>query len=410
MRHLMWSALLPLWVGCGGELSVGPSDGDADMPVGVADMRGSSEDMSPSSSDMDEPPDDMMSQGDPCADVTCGTHSSCQAGQCVCMDGFSGDAVAGCAPADPCAGVMCPRGGICSQGKCACGPGFEGDGASCAPLSPGDTALRTEQEVCGRWMSDYAKRAQAQWQVEPADDCDWGVLHPEVVEDAQRRLNLFRWLVGLGPVGIAESAQKITQACATTLAATNRGLSHSLDSSYTCYTPEAKQGAGSSNLAQGVRAPADSVDLYVGDRGVSSLGHRRWVFNPPMGLTGFGQRGSYSCMHSFDSSQASSADYVAYPAPGFFPTRALLGQWSFSSAKYRFNAETTVSIKRISDGTQVPVSNVNIPGGGYGQPTLAWTVASAEVSAGQELEVTVDKLLGNSGATVVYRVTLVACQ
>lgn len=407
-------------VGCGGELKYGqaddaPADQSADAQPRV-DMSNSMPDMTSS-----PPPDqaqelDMASPtpdqggGDPCAQLTCGANSTCQRDRCVCDAGFTGNPKVGCTPADPCAAVTCPRGGICEQGTCACGPGFEGDGSSCSPISPGDTALRTEQEVCTRWNDERAPRATTQWQVEPLDDCDWGVLHPEVVSDAQRRLNLYRWLVGLGPVGISENAQKITQACSTTLAATNTGLSHSIDTSYTCYTPEAKQGAGSSNLASGVSRPADSVDLYIGDRGVPSLGHRRWVFNPPMGLTGFGQRGRYSCMYSFDRSVNTSVDYVAYPAPGFFPQAAVLGQWSFSSGKYRFDASTTVTIKKVSDGATIPVTGVNSPGGGYGQPTLAWTVKSTDAPVGEELEVTIDNLKGTAGTTVTYRVTLAACR
>lgn len=406
-------------VGCGGELKISDDSKAVDQPAdltSIVDMSTPSSDMT-SSPPVDQPDDLEMStptpdQGmvDPCEQLSCGANSSCQRDRCVCDAGFTGNPKLGCTTADPCAQVTCPRGGICAQGVCACGPGFEGDGSMCTPLSPGDTALRTEQEVCMRWSDERTPRATTQWQVEPLNDCDWGVLHPEVVSDAQRRLNLYRWLVGLGPVGISDNAQKITQACSTTLAATNKGLSHSIDETYTCYTPEAKQGAGSSNLAQGVSRPADSVDLYIGDRGVASLGHRRWVFNPPMGLTGFGQRGRYSCMYSFDRSANASVDYVAYPAPGFFPQAALLGQWSFSSSKYRFDAATTVTIKKVSDGASVPVTGVNTPGGGYGQPILAWTVKSADVPLGQELEVTVDKLKGTAGTTVTYRVTLVACR
>ena len=410
--------------GCGGELTWGqgaPDGADASGDgvdggdQGSRDQSGSP-DMAQAGSDMAQLVPDMTQTGpdmttpDPCAAVRCGARSVCVQGQCRCEAGYVQGQGGGCVSQDPCEGVMCPRGGICNAGSCACGPGFEGDGSQCTPLSPSDTALRTQQEVCDRWRADHPTQATLQWQVEPADKCDWGVLHPEVVADAQRRLNLYRWLVGLGPIGIAESAQRITQACATTLAATNRGLSHDLDPSYECYSAEAKQGAGSSNLAQGVSHPASSVDLYIQDRGVPSLGHRRWIFNPPMGLTGFGQRGSYSCMYSFDRSVAANPDYVAYPAPGFFPTEGLLGQWSFSSAKYRFTQETTVEIRKVSDGAAVPVSGVNAPGGGYGQPVLAWTVNARDVPLGEELEITIDKLAGNAGATVVYRVTLVSCR
>ncbi len=307
-------------------------------------------------------------------------------------------------PVDPCASIQCGAGATCAAGVCRCSPGFSGDGTTCTPESPGDTALRTREQVCQRWRADYGNRAQQQWQLEPMTSCEVGVLHPDVVDDALRRMSLFRWLVGLGPVTSRPEHLVITQACATTLAASNRGLSHSLDNSWTCYSDDARAGAGSSNIAMGVGNPADSVDLYIQDRGVPSLGHRRWIFNPPMGATGFGQRGAYSCMYSFDQSAGGAAEYVAYPAPGFFPQDALLGVWSFSSSRHALSASSTVSITTAA-GAPLTVSNIYVPDSGYGQPTLAWSVAGAQPDV--EYIITLDNI-GPSGP-VTYRTTLVGC-
>lgn len=348
---------------------------------------------------------------DSCEGVTCGANSTCDKGSCRCDAGYvkvNMECVLD--DSNPCDNVTCNTGAICKNGNCECAPGFMGDGQTCTPINPGDTAARTEQQVCDRWKQDRVNQSTKMWQTEPNDQCEPGVLDAVMQEDAIRRTSLFRWLVGLGPVTTKPNYLTITQACATTLAAHNQGLSHSIDMSYTCYSSEAQQGAGSSNLALGRNHPADSVDLYVGDRGVRSLGHRRWVFNPGMGATGFGQRGRYSCMYSFDrGGQGPNPDYVAYPAAGFFPRAALIGYWSFASAKYRFDSNTTVSIKRVSDNQPVTVSDVYIPGGGYGQPTLAWNVATNDVQTGTEYEVTIDNLTGSAGTTVVYRVTLSDC-
>jgi hypothetical protein len=355
--------------------------------------------------DMDDLPDGVDLPPDPCDGKVCGAGASCVEGMCSCDVGMIGDPDVGCMLADPCSQTQCTAGAMCAAGVCRCSPGFAGDGTLCTAVSPGNTASRTRDAVCQRWRADYAPRAAQQWQVMPADDCDPGVLHPDVVEDALRRLTLYRWLVGLGPVSVSAGPQVNTQACATTLAASNRGLSHSLDASWTCYTDAARAGAGSSNIAQGVSRPADSVDLYVGDNGVTSLGHRRWVFNPPMGASGFGQRGSYSCMYSFDQSGGGSADYVAYPAPGFFPQDALRGVWSFSSGRYSISGSSTVEVRSVADNTALTVSNIYAPGGGYGQPTLAWSVAG--VMPDVEYEVTIGGI-GASGP-VTYRTTIVRC-
>jgi hypothetical protein len=372
-----------------------------DMASDLAPQEDMSLDMSVDMS-RDMPPD--MMAPDLCQGVTCGQRAMCVAGQCRCEAGLVGDPQVACMPADPCAQVSCTQGATCAAGQCRCSPGFVGNGQTCTPVSPGDTALRTRAEVCQRWMADYGARAQAQWQTEPADMCDPGVLHPDVVDDALRRLSLYRWLVGLGPVTARPEYQRITQACATVLAASNRGLSHSLDQSWTCYSQDAAAGAGSSNIAQGVGA-ADSVDLYIQDHGVPSLGHRRWVFNPPMGATGFGQRGGYSCMYSFDQSVGANPHYVAYPAPGFFPRDAVLGVWSFSSNRYSLGANATVTIRDVASNATLTVSDIYAPGGGYGQPTLAWTVAGAQNDV--EYEITLDNIGPNGPVT--YRTTLISC-
>lgn len=343
---------------------------------------------------------------DPCANVSCGANASCAGGTCTCDNGFQGDPTTACTPANPCTGVSCSYGATCNAGQCTCDTGFDANGqGGCTPQSPGDTAARSQIEVCDRWNADRQNRAQTMFQVEPADMCDPGILHPDVITDALRRTTLFRWLVGLPAVTSLPNMLPVTQACATTLAASNRGLSHSLDASYTCFTPEAAQGAGSSNLAFGIGSPADSVDLYVGDNGVRSLGHRRWVLNPGMGATAFGQRGSYSCMYAFDGSSGANPQFVAYPAPGFFPRAALIGYWSFGSNSMGFSDQTTVTIKTAA-GVDVPVNDVYVPGGGYGIQVIAWQVPNAQVDV--DYDVTIANL---SGATpsVTYRTRLVNC-
>lgn len=344
---------------------------------------------------------------DPCAELTCGTNAACVGGGCMCDAGFAGDPTTGCTPADPCADVTCPAGASCAQGQCSCDPGFVDDGNNgCVAESPGDTATRTRTQVCDRWTADYPTQSQMTWQVDPVDTCDPGVLHPDVQQDALRRLSLFRWIVGL-PAVTTSSAQLVnTQSCATTLAAEGAGLTHNIPSTYQCYSQEAAAGASSSNISLGRTHPADSVDLYVGDRGVRSLGHRRWCLNPSMGATAFGQRGSYSCMYAFDRSGQASPEYVAYPAPGFFPDAALQGYWSFGSNQYGVS-NATVSMTRVSDGSAVQVDDIYTPGGGYGIPMVAWEVPNAELD--MEYEITIGGLTGQNETSVTYRTTLVDC-
>lgn len=350
-----------------------------------------------------EDADEDLAEPSPCETVQCGDNATCSEGTCACNAGFTGDPNAGCTLADPCAEIQCQYGATCNAGDCICDAGFEEDGDNCVQITPGDTAARTRDEVCQKWQTDHPTTSTTMWQVEPADACDPGVIHPTVLTDALRRTSLFRWLVGLPGVTSAPGAAESTQACATTLAASNRGLSHSLDETYTCYTQAAAQGAGSSNLAIGVNHPASSVDLYIGDVGVRSLGHRRWIFNPRMGATNFGQRNNYSCMYAFDSSSNANPEYVAYPAPGFFPRSALIGYWSFGSTQLNLS-NATVTMTRTDTNAEVPVNDVNVPSGNYGIQVVAWQVPGAELDV--EYEITIGL---SSGETRVYRTTLVNC-
>jgi syndecan 4 len=73
---------------------------------------------------------------DPCHGVNCGGHGSCSPvqngtdiwSQCNCTDGFSGEACA--VPPDLCQYpefVNCTNGGRCSDGRCYCAAGYSGN-------------------------------------------------------------------------------------------------------------------------------------------------------------------------------------------------------------------------------------------------------------------------------------------
>lgn len=54
-----------------------------------------------------------------------------------------------------------------------------------------------------------------------------------------------------------------------------------------------------------------------GNSNKSKLGHRRWILNPNMQYTGFGNVGVYSGVYAFDKSRSTNftGDYIAWPAP-----------------------------------------------------------------------------------------------
>lgn len=342
-----------------------------------------------------------------CDPSMCGAGASCRDNRCQCDEGLFGDPLTGCAPTNPCENVTCPGGASCNpDGSCSCDPFFDDDGAGgCTPQGqPADLTTRTKADVCDIWTSTHP--SPGPWLIEPVAECDQGVMHPDELRNALHRASQHRMLVGLYPVSLAAGQIDNVQQCATMMAA-NNALDHNPPSSWKCYTPEGAAGAGSSNLALGYASAAATVDGYMRDGNTPSLGHRRWVINPAMAATAFGQRGRGGCMYAFGGGRNHSPPMVAYPAPGPFPRDAILGNWSIG-APVGFNDQYDVTIMNLTTGTPVTVTNVYVPDGNYGNlPALAWTVDTAQLPVDNDYEVTITD--GGGATAFQYVTTLVSC-
>ena len=389
-------------------------------PNAVTSDMGVTEDATNTVPDVDIVPSDTdlvdvgVPDGDPpdapppmCMEADCGPGAGCVDNVCTCDDGLLGDPTVGCSPADPCDGVDCPAGSSCNtDGSCSCDPFFNGDPATgCEPTPPAaDLSARSVQDVCDIWTDSFQRSSNDTWMIEPVDACDRGRLHPDELRQALHTTSRFRMIVGLYPVSLSEPTVVTTQECATMHAATNMGLNHTPPNTWNCFTQEGYQGCSSSNLARGINNPAGTVALYVADNGVPSLGHRRWVFNPRMGETAFGHRGSYGAMYSFNMNRSHNPDFVAFPAPGPFPRNALGGKWSIHGGA-SYNDQHTVTITNMGDGSDVPASNITSPVFGNLASTLAWDVSTPPAGATYRIRIEDD-----AGALVrEYDTTLVDC-
>jgi hypothetical protein len=142
-----------------------------------------------------------------------------------------------------------------------------------------------------------------------------------------------------------------------------------------------KDGCGRSNLFMGGDAVA-SVDAYMNDSdagNIDRLGHRRWVLNPKMAKTGFGQAGRFSAMYSFDGAreEVPDYDYVCFPPRGYCPSNLFGANWawhvSLNPAKYKVDdkAELAIypvnsSLKRSDRPLDLDYKHVDL--GGFGVP------------------------------------------
>ena len=305
-----------------------------------------------------------------------------------------------------CVALGCQDNAYCDTAteNCLCLTGFqEGGGNTCVPIAPGDPAARTRSEMCTRWLAEHQTSAATVWTA-GATNCDVGTLSPEAVADGIQYLNLYRFLTGLAPLSDDATLNEAAQSCAI-LQYRQGYLSHSPPTDSPCYTPEGAAASGSSNLALGAWTPAGAIDVYIDDHGVSSLGHRRWALHPSYGPAGIGHAGNGNCLYVFSWQNTSSVDFVAWPNQGFTPMDVLPGTWSFSANGYSLTTTTEVTVKRVSDQVELPVS-ASLLASGYALPTLGFSPSGWSPVADQIYEVTV----ANGGIPeVVYQVKPVSC-
>ena len=204
-----------------------------------------------------------------------------------------------------------------------------------------------------------------------------------VSEASQQRalncVNFFRYTAGLpADVTLSEQDAQLAQA-ASLVSALNRELSHQpkqpsglSDELYSL----GKQGAGSCNLGSGYSTLPDSVATgYMVDSdsyNIPMVGHRRWILNPSMQKTGFGQVGSYSAMYVFDTSRSGSftGDAVMWPAPEMpYQIYKMSGRYAFSvslgSAYDRPGSGVSVQMHSQKKNADYEMSASSCPASGY---------------------------------------------
>jgi len=306
-------------------------------------------------------------------------------------------------PTGGCATITCGANERCDEASsdCVCLPGFVDSGSGCTAAPPGDPSTRTSAEACAIWAEAHRTTATSSWN-EGASTCDGGAMPREAIDDTLRRITGFRALVGLGPVVDIPDLAAQQQSCAV-LMYRNGSLSHGPPMDWMCYSAAGAAGAGSSNLALGTGSSADTIDLYVDDYRVDSLGHRRWVLNGPLGRVGIGFAGNAGCLSVFDSSGSTSRTWIAWPPPGPVPEATTNAWWSFQSTSGGSVMDASVRMVRVSDGADVTGTIHRMPDG-YGGSSVAWE--PTEHTVGSRYRVTVTS--GSLGE-ITYEVEIVGC-
>ncbi len=255
-----------------------------------------------------------------------------------------------------------------------------------------NVAYHTQDEIREYIQSNGAVlNAPLNFAEEPLTEAPYGLgqLSDDTLTQALKMLNQIRFIAGIGhDVTLSEELNEKAQAAAL-VNYVNNALSHYPDQpgdmSDEMYNL-AYAGTTSSNLAWHSWAGHSLNSSLVlgwmedGDAyNIPMIGHRRWVLNPRMGLTGFGavsgSNGTYSAHAVFDRSNSDADEWgVAWPAQNM-PVEYFNEEfpWSVSMGEAVTASEIQVTLTRVSDGTEWNFSESSADGSfyvnndGYGQ-------------------------------------------
>jgi hypothetical protein len=287
-------------------------------------------------------------------------------------------------------------------------------GGNCTAAPPGDPSTHTQQDVCMQWASGHTV-TEPNPLVASGMQCDPGSLKSGAFVDTLARMNMFRWLGGLGPTTDDATYDTDAQACANLEAWWNFAMPespHMPPMSATCYTANGAATAGQSNIAWGSGSPAQAIDQFMEDNGnATTLGHRRWILNPPLGPVGIGywqtggMYGNAECLRVFGMMGGGpNPPWTSVPNAGFVPIEIAQWTWSFHGSLSGI-PNAGITMLRVDDNMPLTVT-VQMLSQGYGQDAISWTPNGWAVEAGKTYRVMVS---GLGGGTVQYDVKPVVC-
>jgi uncharacterized protein YkwD len=252
---------------------------------------------------------------------------------------------------------------LCSPGAWGKTAAHSERGVKAGVGGPAITSARTEDDIRARWGQLAPKYSGSPYQAAPSVVAPYapGSASPGLLEDGLNTLNFARYLAGLPDVSIDPVKNTDGQYGSVLLAASE--FSHSPpkpgDMSQDFYNrglasvSSSNIGAGYSDLAEFERSCLDDVD----SGNIERLGHRRWLLNPKLLVTGIGYAQEYCTTSVFDQSGGDlNYGFVAWPSAGLFPTSMFSSQeaWSITldPARYQWdpNGAFQVNLRRLGDG------------------------------------------------------------
>lgn len=228
--------------------------------------------------------------------------------------------------------------------------------------------------------------------------CTTATMSEEAKDRALNIINKIRELHELSNLVYDHTSQTQVEEAALYMLA-NETITHTPTILNKCYSTNAKNGAGSSNIYSGGRN-TDSFSHFSGWLTDTSdiskdrvLGHRRWILNPFQYYFSYAQAYGYSAMKTFyfsgGNSSSPTVDFVAYPYEKYpyllFESGA---SWSFTVIEYKsswydnkhtYFSSAAISVKNKATNAKLSISNKITNYDGYGIPNiLMWNVSGVK--------------------------------
>ncbi|MFZ0547623.1 MAG: CAP domain-containing protein [Candidatus Promineifilaceae bacterium] len=240
---------------------------------------------------------------------------------------------------------------------------------------------QSKNEVRNFYLTEYmaSEGVPSGWNGDHAG-CNAGTTTAAFKTAVLRRINYFRSMAGIPPVTAFKNDYTSKAQKAALMMSVNNALDHTPPTSWTCYTADGAEAAGSSNLYLGVYGPS-AITGYIQDPGGGNyfVGHRRWILYPQTQFMGTGDIPPTSYLASnalwvFDLDNMwgprpeTREEYVAWPPPGYSPYQVVFDRWSFAYAGANF---ANANISMTKNGNPLSLQKNSIANG-YGENTLVW--------------------------------------
>jgi uncharacterized protein YkwD len=258
--------------------------------------------------------------------------------------------------------------------------------AAPSPGHPGAAraAARSQADVNARYWSEWGDLVgvPSGW-TGSVSPCSVGTNSAAATSAALRAINFGRWLNGLSPVVLDSTLNQRALAAALIMQANNT-LTHTPAEGSTCWSSAGADAARHGNVAFRTPSltPVQAIAVFYADAspGMTMTPHRRWLLNPSTAKMGVGTTSQFSAAYVIGHTGSGRANpaYVRWPAAGWFPGTLAPGRWSLGGPGLRFG-KAKISVYR--GGTRLATHKQRVVGG-YGQPTVVWTMPSGYAKTG----------------------------